>query len=271
MAADVFRKALSGNRSNPLSGIAAVALQKVAERRLSDGSEDEVVDLYKTFQSLLCAPTYPGPAKTVEALDAAHVAPEMVLDHLIPDLSAWIGEQWISDDMSFARVTIIAARLQTLAWRYIEPMMVSSTDADDAPTVLMVVPEGETHILGCVLATGVLTREGVNATGMFCLPDEEVFKVAGERSYDAICLSTSGAGGADRLSPLIAGLRERANGALVAIGGSILTFSPQLSRELDGDLHSANPKALIKMLHRRLTSGTQRPREDSSAATLDLN
>ena len=145
MASSEFKKAYSGVGENPLSGVAALALRKVATDHIAEAINRSNTDAFLLFQSLVGSRAYGGPDQTMAVLADARISPETVLDSLIPNLAAIIGAQWISDDMSWSTVTIVSARLQTLAWRYIGPMMAEMSGVEDAPSVLMVVAEGETH------------------------------------------------------------------------------------------------------------------------------
>lgn len=248
-------KAFSQRGDDPMPIIATLALQQVAAERFSETGQRAKVDAFPFFLSLVGARDYSGPDRTMAALSEARIAPETILDSLIPDMAALIGDQWLSDEMSWSTVTVISARLQTLAWRYIEPMMARMSAVSDAPTFLMIVPEGETHTLGGVLAIGALMREGVSAAGVFGEPDQRVFDIAANGAFGTIGVSTSGFGGKDRLAPLIEGLQARSPGSSLAVGGSISACNPQLLRELRGISHKVNPDDVIALLQSGLTKG----------------
>ena len=271
MASSEFKKDFSGGGENLLSGVAALTLRKVATERISEANSEASADAFSFFRSRVGSRAYDGPDRMMAALADAGISPETVLDTLIPDLATLIGAQWMSDDMTWSTVTVVSARLQTLAWRYIGPMMSEMSDGGDAPSVLMVVAEGETHTLGGVLAVGALIREGVNATGIFGEPDHQVFNIAREGAFDVIGVSTSGFGGQDRLAPLIEGLRDSSNDTVIAIGGSITTCNPQLALPLRGVSHNIKAKSPISLLQSGLTKGGQSAQIRQMASVSELS
>lgn len=255
MTSKSSKKALARNGDDPLCGFATAALKQVAADRLSGTNSRANIDVLPYFRSLVGTRDYDGPDQTMVALAEAKIAPETVLEILIPELATQIGGQWLSDDMSWSTVTIISSRLQTLAWRYIDPMMVEMSANSDAPSVLMVVPEGETHTLSGVLAVGTLIRNGVNVIGLFGEPDDRVFSIAGDGAFDTIGVSTSGVGGRDRLASLISGLQACAKDAALAIGGPISECNPQMVQQLLGSSHKVNNESLTALLPNQLNKG----------------
>lgn len=266
MASKVFDNAVSRVADNHLSGVAALALQKVAANRLPVAKPSLDADIFPSFQALIGARVYGGTDNTAKWLATARIAPDAVLDTLIPDMAALIGEQWLSDEMSWANVTIVSARLQSLAWRYIEPMMARVSIDGDTPKVLMVSPEGETHTLGCVLAIGALIREGVDASGVFGEANDHVFGLVADGTYDAIGVSTSGCVGKELLSQLITGLSEQAPDAVLAIGGPIAACSPSLLEELKDASSQLRSESLTTLLQTGLTQGRTSARAGSSGS-----
>lgn len=269
MASDTRENAKIRKVDSQLSDVAALALQKVAAGRLSMDEAGAGTDMFPFFQSIVGARIYDGLDQTIARLAEAKVSSEMVLERLIPQMAALIGDQWLEDEMSWSSVTIISSRLQSLAWRLIEPAMLDISADRDAPKVLMISPEGETHTLGCVLAIGELIREGVNTVGVFGEPDEDVFERLRGGDFDAVGVSTSGCTGKEHLLQLIEGLQSHAGDAVLAIGGSITTCNPQLVDELRGDSHNMQAESLTTLLQTGLTKGRRAARKGSQAAALD--
>ena len=248
MASDGSRKTHVAKELSPLSGVAALALQKVAIERVAVAGNGAETDLFPVFQSLLTSRIYAGPEQPMQVLAEANISPEGVLDSLIPTLASAIGEKWLSDEMSWSNVTIVSARLQTLAWRYIEDSAATAIEHENARSVLMVVPEGEEHSLGCVLAMGILLRHGLKVTGLFGESDERVFAQARSGAYDVIGVSTSGRGGKDRLEPFLSQLSHCSPEAIHVIGGSIKGCNQQLLREACGVFEDLDIEELIRTL-----------------------
>lgn len=253
MASEALHKALTGSRSYPLAGVAAIALREVAVKRMSGAAEPN--DAASLLQSLVSGSTWDGPVSAAKALTEAQASSDAVLTRLIPNLSARLGEDWMEDRASFAHVSLVSARLQSLAWHYIGPPEYDLDAPDDRPRILMIVPEGETHTLGGVLAIGALRRDGLDAVALFGEPDEDILAAVTDRFYAVIGLSTSGQGGFERLAPLISGVRDRSPDSKIAIGGPILEFDPDLTDHLRPDLRNPTPVELASVLSRQAQSG----------------
>lgn len=112
------------------------------------------------------------------------IDPHDIIDHVIPAAARLLGEQWMADTISFAHVTIGAARMQeTVHALSIRPTAPVARDRRrDVPTVLLIVPRGEQHTLGpCVLADQ-FRRLGYRAVIMVdSKPDEIVAQLRTQR------------------------------------------------------------------------------------------
>ena len=98
--------------------------------------------------------------EVLQSLRQGGVSREDLVDHVIPAVARRLGERWFADDISFADVTIGAARLQesvhTLARRAAGP----GAPAAGARAILLVIPRGEDHTLGSFVLADQWRRQG---------------------------------------------------------------------------------------------------------------
>jgi methanogenic corrinoid protein MtbC1 len=84
-----------------------------------------------------------------------------VIEAVVPAAARYMGELWATDKLSFAEVTIGAARLQeTVRTIGTRKAIVAETEAD-APCILLVVPRIEQHTLGIFVLAEQFRRMGV--------------------------------------------------------------------------------------------------------------
>ncbi len=83
-----------------------------------------------------------------------------IIDHIIPAVARLMGERWASDHISFANVTIGAARLQeavrALGWHDKTRQRLPEA----APTILLIIPKAEHHTLGAFVLADQWRRMG---------------------------------------------------------------------------------------------------------------
>jgi methanogenic corrinoid protein MtbC1 len=98
--------------------------------------------------------------EVLQSLRQGGVSRADLVDHVIPAVARRLGERWFADDISFADVTIGAARLQesvhTLGRRAARPR----APACASGAILLVIPRGEDHTLGSFVLADQWRRQG---------------------------------------------------------------------------------------------------------------
>lgn len=158
------------------------------------------------------------------AMQASGAGSEAISEHYIPEAARLLGEEWCSDSLSFADVTIGTARLQAIL-RDLEAKTARGGITDGtAPTVLVVVPPDEYHTLGAMVVTGQLRRMGSSVR--LCAGQElgVLLEFVASGGFDMILVSWANSERLDALQRLVARMRKAAPAPTpIVVGGAILS------------------------------------------------
>jgi methanogenic corrinoid protein MtbC1 len=120
------------------------------------------------------------------------VTTDEIIDHVVPATAAMMGERWFADEISFAHVTIGAARLQeavrALGWR--DPSQVHGLVS--APSILIVIPRGEDHTLGAFVLADQLRRRGYQVDMAIDRFPRQIAEMLRKRRYCMVGITVSG-------------------------------------------------------------------------------
>jgi hypothetical protein len=87
------------------------------------------------------------------------VSPTQVVEEIVPATARYMGKLWVHDKLSFAEVTIGAARLQETV-RAMTVRRPRKTHHDAAPRILLIVPRTKHHTLGIFVLAEQFRRRG---------------------------------------------------------------------------------------------------------------
>ncbi|RGP36993.1 cobalamin B12-binding domain-containing protein [Pseudotabrizicola alkalilacus] len=151
------------------------------------------------------------------------ISDRMLADHYIPEVARRLGRRWEDDTASFAEVSIGSARLQTLLHEVSKGWVAGGTAIPGAATVLMIVPPGEQHTLGAVVATGWLRRNGVSVCLRIAPTQAELAAILAQRRFDGAMISVACHEKLETCTGLVKTLKEDPSAGLrIALGGAIL-------------------------------------------------
>lgn len=209
------------NRHGEVESLAAQVLSALAQRSgQSDPALDDVLlanfcaDILKGGLSLQSDP--------VSTLRQQGVDVIAILDGYIPAAARELGERWCRDELSFADVTIGAARLQAILRDLSAPWVTDAMTPADAPNVMLIVPVEEFHTLGGLIATSQLRRMGVSVCLCLGLTEEEILQKVASRRFDMIAISVSCRQNLDAARRLVGQVRAVAGtGVPIVIGGRV--------------------------------------------------
>lgn len=239
MAARPTSSVSSTPHGEAFATVALQALRTIASQRSARAkgiAAETSPEALALFARLMFAKDYIGGDSVVEKMTGAGAHPEQVLDFLIPKMAEKIGHGWMQDDLSFAHVTIVSARLQNLAWLYIEPFRDAADQIPAAPRVLVAVAEGETHALGGVIAVGGFSRLGCQVITAIGASDEVILRKATAPDLGMISISASASGDMRKVGELIAQLKRRKGCPPIAVGGSVIGDNRSLAEALGADI-----------------------------------
>jgi MerR family transcriptional regulator, light-induced transcriptional regulator len=195
-----------------------------------------------------------------ELLDAFRrfrIPADVAIDVYIPAAVDEIGSAWHDDMIDILDTTVAMARLQNLlrelgrAWR-----------ADDAPrgglplSVMMVVPVGEQHTLGAMIATSQLRRAGVSVCVRLAPGEDVVDEALSARRFDALFLSIANFESLEHGRKIVKNLRERAGGAgfTVVAGGSVPMDAATVRAAIGADIVTQDVREALTYLRSRVSA-----------------
>lgn len=176
------------------------------------------------------------------------IAPETIVDEMIPDLARDMGEAWCEDEMSFADVTIGVARLQSIVRELGTRWGSDMFGAADAPALLLAVPHDVYHTLGAVVLAGQLRRRGYSVRLVLGATGEEIARQMAQARYDAVLISSSRGTSLDSLRVLVDSVRQSAVPApRIVIGGTILESREDVCALTGADHVSNDPDEALRL------------------------
>ncbi|SIO50109.1 Methylmalonyl-CoA mutase, cobalamin-binding subunit [Rhodovulum sp. ES.010] len=161
-----------------------------------------------------------------------------ILDGYIPAAAREMGDRWCRDELSFADVTIGAARLQAILRELSAPWMTDASMPVDAPNVMVVVPLEEFHTLGGMTATSQLRRMGISVCLCLGQSEDEVLQKAAARRFDMIAVSVSCRQKLDSARKLVKSLRRAVEGKVPIVVGGLVVDGAEDIRALTGADHA---------------------------------
>ncbi len=181
-------KACFPDGSDPISAFAAGVLDVLVDRNRRTTSALRR-DLVVALSEGMVAQDEMRIGATLREIRRACISPSAMADTYIPEAAALLGAYWATDRMGFSDVTIATARLQALVRAIGTRWGGDATHVPGRRSILMVVPEGEDHTLGAVVASGRLRRMGLSVCLRLGPSRTEVMEILRTRSFDAAMIS----------------------------------------------------------------------------------
>ena len=197
-------------------------------------------------------PAAMGPDELVALLADEGVAPGDITDLYIPYVARNLGEMWVEDTINFTDVTVATARLQGMLREVDGAWSGQTNPAFTAPTVLMIVPEGETHTLGVFVAAGQLRRAGASVQLCVGEADEAAMGMVEQNDYDMIMISFGHSAGIEALRRLIQNIRYSLHtNAPIVVGGPIVALEEDLMSLTRADMVTDRPTEALRLCMKR--------------------
>jgi methanogenic corrinoid protein MtbC1 len=177
----------------------------------------------------------------------ARISPAALVDFYIPAAARRLGEEWMEDRLSFSSVTIGSGRLQALLRAQSKEWAADRGDTRDGrPVVLLATPQGESHVLGALVATSMLRRAGVSVCLRMAVDRGEVVALAAERAFDAAMLSVSCRDGVDAARELVKVIKAVRPEAPVVVGGVGMSVEGDVGSCAGADLATSDMNAALR-------------------------
>jgi len=120
------------------------------------------------------------------------VSTDEIIDQIVPAVAALMGDRWFADTISFADVTIGAARLQetvrVLGWHDLS----RDHGKAETPMILLIIPRGEDHTLGAFVLADQFRRRGYRVEMAIDRHPRQVAEMLRKRRYRMVGITVSG-------------------------------------------------------------------------------
>lgn len=234
-------------------------LARQAIRMLADGTKirPETVDqrlelLCNAFLDESDDPRYDA----LLAMRREGLAVDDIIDLVLPEIARIMGRRWAEDSVSFADVTIGAARLQETVRALGNKRGVilgpirglgagparRTPHSDDvrAPRILIVVPRPEHHTLGAFVLSDQLRRKGYEIDVAIDLHSRQVVEMMRFNAYSMVGITAAGRRSLASARELVDKIRtDIVRSVPIVLGGSVLGVEPK-ARTITGVDHIAN-------------------------------
>ncbi|MEL6169386.1 MAG: cobalamin-dependent protein [Pseudomonadota bacterium] len=186
-------------------------------------------------------------ATTLDHLRQSGLRTQDLVDVYIPKAARLMGDQWCSDGMGFADVSIGSARLMGLLRRIERAESRADTAHLSAPTVLVCVADGEQHVMGAMTVAMQVRRLGLDCRVSVGDTLAQCRRALSTGHIDAVFVSVSST---ERLVPvrkLVENIRECASRPLrVVAGGSVAEECEELKSLTGVDFVSSDAAAAVR-------------------------
>lgn len=173
------------------------------------------------------------------------VSSEQLVNVVIPETARMMGDRWFANKLSFAEVTIGAARLQETV-RSIALRRGVSDIPPDAPSMLMIVPRLEHHTLGVFVAADQLRAKGVHVQIAVGMHDIEITHLVRKHRFPLIGISASSRRSLPAVRDLVTSLKSAVPKITpVVVGGGVTTLGVDVKSITRADFVTNDPQEAL--------------------------
>jgi len=159
---------------------------------------------------------------------------EAAVDVYIPAAVDEIGAAWHDDVIDVLEATVAFSRLQNLLRELGKGWRADTSQADATGSVLMVVPEGEQHSLGGMVATTQLRRMGVSVAVQLAPSLRVIEEMIQSRHFDAVFFSLANFESLESAEKIIKKLTRGSDSRPRTIVGGSVPVEPDLMKGATG-------------------------------------
>jgi methanogenic corrinoid protein MtbC1 len=184
---------------------------------------------------------------------------DLIVLELIPRIARKLGNQWASDSLSFAEVTIATGRLQKLIYSLDHLYQETRTSSSTAHSILVTAAPGSHHTLGPLILSNYFTWAGWSVLSESAPSERFIETTVTSKSLTAIAVSIADYDQLDRLPKLIQSIRSKSlNPAIIVLtGGSLYNADAMSFGHIKADIKSSTPEEALHQLNRILNITTE--------------
>lgn len=219
------------------------ALSVVAERTLRNNMELDAT-LAARLRDAAASESVDSVPNLVAEMLAIGVSPEAIATLYIPHAARQMGEDWCDDTLSFARVTIGTARLQS-SLRSLGTEWAAhgyDDDNDGKGGVVVIVAKDAFHTLGALVLCGQLRRMGFSVRLALGATMQDLRALFQMTSFDVALISASSAESIESLRTCVNVIRHSADVCPpIIIGGNVLDQDVDIKALTGADYTTRDP------------------------------
>lgn len=249
---------------NTVASLASRAIAVLASKRFhgrSPASETLILDLVDAARS----GGETALNQAIAKLSRAGIPNEEIIDFYIPEAARRLGDDWCSDGLGFAEVTIGSARLQRAVRSLSAPPRYADTVGDAERSVLVVVMEDHFHTLGAMVLAEQLRRLGVSVRLLLGETERRVLHTVASGNFDAIFFSVA-------VVERLAGLRELVEKTRdvspdpvpIVVGGAVGHLGTDVRKVTGADHTATDPREALRLCGLKVSTPAASPLRETS-------
>lgn len=242
------------DRSPPVSRLDETALGTLARHALAivasrSARSRQSVEVHRIdeLSDALCHADDQQVTEVLAGLVANGVTSRDLCEVYAPAIARQLGEGWVDDRLSFAEVTVGAARLQRILRSYGNQIGAKGAAIPLGHSALIVIPEGENHSIGAFVAAHELRRLGVWVHMSIGPSETELVSVIQSGGFDFVGFTAGSRRSIAPLAALVAALRNEVRQLPpLVVGGHAMVLEPQLAEQTGCDVATTEVREALR-------------------------
>lgn len=158
-----------------------------------------------------------------DGLLAHGITVDQALDVCVTEVARSLGEGWLSDDLSFASVTMGSLRLMGLTEALSAEWHPRTPHNSRSLSLLVITPKGEQHILGATVLASLLRRQGHSVRLILNADAFEVDRYLKQSGCQAVLMSLGSLKCLDVLKEIVSAVEQASHPhPRVVVGGAVI-------------------------------------------------
>lgn len=236
-----------GVKSPSVDALATTALSMVAQRN-AKAVQNMNIDLAIRLRDAAAESSSNAVPDLLAEMLASGITSDIIATVYIPHAARQLGDDWCEDTLSFARVTIGTARLQS-SLRSLGADWSSHGYSDDTKDegVVVIVAKDAFHTLGAMVLCGQLRREGLSVRLAMGASVRELRAIFAASKFDAALISASLSESLDTLRDYVDIIRQSCKAPTpIVIGGNVLDQEADVKAITGADFATNDPFEALK-------------------------
>lgn len=178
----------------------------------------------------------------VEEKLSQNISIKLIYKDYFPAAARLLGDMWLSDDCSFAEVTIGSSLIHQLVVHNAARLERAFSNDATIGSILIAPLSKETHILGVSLMETVYSAANWHAEAILSSNSSSILNAVKNQRFDVIAISLSDRKRTEECKLLLTKIRDASlnNDIIIAVGGHVFDQNPQIVQEVGADVQVTN-------------------------------